>query len=65
MTKEISRDRALAVRPKSESSGLEMKATLDFFNIKVPTLNAPISTNNVFTFKLTIEDYLKSYSGLI
>ena len=35
------------------------------FNIKIPTLNAPISTNKVFIFKLTIEDNLKNYFGLI
>ena len=35
------------------------------FNINIPTLNAPISTNKVFIFKLTIEDIFKNYSGLI
>ena len=35
------------------------------FNINIPTLNVPISTNKVSTFKLTIEDYFKGYFGLI
>ena len=59
MTKEIPLNSAFAVRPKSEA--LVWKWMRNWtFNINIPTLNAPISTNMVFTFKLTIEDYSKN-----
>ena len=64
MTKEIPLNSALEVRPKSESSGLEVEAKLDF-QYKYPTFNAPISANKVFLFKLTVEDYFKNYFELI
>ena len=35
------------------------------FDIKIPTVNAPESTNKVFVFKLTIEDFFKNHSELI
>ena len=64
MTKKIPVNRAFPVRPKFESSGLEWRQSWTF-NVNVPTLNAPISTNKVFIFKLSIEDYFKNYFGLI
>ena len=57
MTKEIPLSCAFAVRPKSERSGLEVEAKLDFQYQY--SLNAPISPNKVFIFKLTIEDFFK------
>ena len=35
------------------------------FKINIPTVNAPASTNKVFVFKLTIEDYFNNHSELI
>ena len=35
------------------------------FKINIPSVNAPTSTNKVFIFKLTIEDYYKNDSELI
>ena len=35
------------------------------FDINIPTLNLPISTNKVSIFKLTTEDCLKNHFGLI
>ena len=64
ITKEIPLNSVFAVRPKSESSGLKWRQDWTF-NINIPTLNAPISTNKVFIFKLTIEDYFKNPFGLI
>ena len=33
--------------------------------INIPTVNAPASTNKVFIFKLTIEDYFNNHSESI
>ena len=61
ITKEIPPNSTFAVRPKSESSDLEVEAN----NNNIPTLNAPISTNKAFIFQLTVEDYFKNHFGLI
>ena len=53
---EIPQTVCLQFRPKPTSSGLEMEVK---FTISIPTFNAPASTNKVFIFKLTIEDYVK------
>ena len=64
MTMEIPLDSKFTVRSKSKSSALEVQEnwTLD---INIPSINAPISTNQVCIFKLTIEDYFKHYFGFI
>ena len=64
MIKEIPLNSAFVVRPKSKSSSLEVRRNFTF-KIDIPTLDAPISTNKAFIFKLTIEDYFKNYFGLI
>ena len=45
----------LHFRPKPKSSGLEVKANLEFQD-KMSTFNALMSTNKVSIFKFTIED---------
>ena len=51
----------LQFRPKPTSSGLEVEAKFTF-EINIPSVNAPASTNKVFIFKLTVEDYFKNHS---
>ena len=65
MTKEIPLNSAFAVRPKSESSGLEVWRQKWTFNIYIPTLDTSLSTNKVFIFQLTMEDCFRNHFGLI
>ena len=47
----------LQFKPKPESSGFEVEANLEANSkVKRSTLNAPMSTNKVSIFKLTIKD---------
>ena len=64
MTKEIPLNSAFVVRPNPKALVWKWRQNCTF-KINIPILNAPISTNKVFIFKLTIEDYLKNYFGLI
>ena len=66
MTKEIPLNSAFAVSQNPKALVWKWRQNWTF-NVKCShpqSLNAPISTNKAFFFKLTIEDYFKNYFGL-